>query len=120
MQKATERIVDVIKTDPAVQNVMAFTGGGGATNGGFIFLGLKPFAERNATSSQVIDRLRPKLLSVSGANTFMQAGQDLRIGGRRKQRPIPVHNSERQPTGSGAVGPGAAATDAENTAAHRR
>jgi len=82
MQKATERIVDVVKTDPAVQNVMAFTGGGGATNSGFIFLGLKPFAERNATSSQIIDRLRPKLLSVSGANTFMQAGQDLRIGGR--------------------------------------
>ncbi|MGD0468064.1 MAG: multidrug efflux RND transporter permease subunit [Terriglobales bacterium] len=83
MQKSTQRIVDVVKTDPAVQNVMAFTGGGGATNGGFIFMGLKPFAERNANSSQIIDRLRPKLLSVSGANTFMQAGQDLRIGGRQ-------------------------------------
>jgi len=82
MQKATQRIVDVIKTDPAVQNVMAFTGGGGATNGGFVFTGLKPVAERNANAGQVIDRLRPKLLSVSGANTFMQAGQDLRIGGR--------------------------------------
>ena len=82
MQKSTERIVDIVKTDPAVANAMAFTGGGGPTNGGFIFLGLKPFAERNATSSQIIDRLRPKLLSVSGANTFMQAGQDLRIGGR--------------------------------------
>ena len=83
MQKATERIVDVVKTDSAVQNVMAFTGGGGATNGGFIYLGLKPLAKRNASASQVIDRLRPKLLSVSGANTFMQAGQDLRIGGRQ-------------------------------------
>ncbi len=83
MQKATERIVDVVKTDPAVQNVMAFTGGGGATNGGFIYLGLKPLAQRNVSASQVIDRLRPKLLSVSGANTFMQAGQDLRIGGRK-------------------------------------
>ena len=82
MQKATERIVDVVKTDSAVQNVMAFTGGGGATNGGFIYLGLKPLAQRDASASQVIDRLRPKLLSVSGANTFMQAGQDLRIGGR--------------------------------------
>jgi len=82
MQKATARIVDVIKTDPAVQNVMAFTGGGGATNGGNVFLGLKPLAERDASASQVINRLRPKLLSVSGANTFMQAGQDLRIGGR--------------------------------------
>jgi len=82
MQKATARIVDVVKTDPAVANAMAFTGGGGATNSGFIFMGLQPFDQRNATSSQIIDRLRPKLLSVSGANTFMQAGQDLRIGGR--------------------------------------
>ena len=82
MQAATARIVNVVKTDPAVQNVMAFTGGGGATNGGFIYMGLKPLAQRNANASQVIDRLRPKLLSVSGANTFIQAGQDLRIGGR--------------------------------------
>ena len=83
MQKATQRIVDVVKTDPAVQNVMAFTGGGGATNSGFIYLGLKPLAQRSKVNAgQVIDRLRPKLLSVSGANTFMQAGQDLRIGGR--------------------------------------
>jgi len=82
MQAATARIVNVVKTDPAVQNVMAFTGGGGATNGGFIYMGLKPLAQRNANASQVIDRLRPKLPSVSGANTFIQAGQDLRIGGR--------------------------------------
>ncbi len=82
MQKATQRIVDVVKTDPGVQNVMAFTGGGGPTNGGFIFMGLKPLAQRNASSSQIIDRLRPKLLSVAGANTFLQAAQDLRIGGR--------------------------------------
>ncbi|MFZ0799799.1 MAG: multidrug efflux RND transporter permease subunit [Terriglobales bacterium] len=82
MQKATERIVDVVKTDRAVDNAMAFTGGGGATNSGFIFMGLKPFDQRHATSSQVIDRLRPKLLAVAGANTFVQAAQDLRIGGR--------------------------------------
>jgi multidrug efflux pump len=82
MQKSTSRIVDVIKTDPAVQNVMAFTGGGGATNGGFVFLGLKPLAQRDASASQVIDRLRPKLMSVAGANTFMQAAQDIRIGAR--------------------------------------
>ena len=82
MQKATERIVDVVKTDKAVDNAMAFTGGGGATNSGFIFMGLKPFDQRHATSSQIIDRLRPKLLSIAGANTFVQAAQDLRIGGR--------------------------------------
>ncbi len=62
---------------------MAFTGGGGATNGGFVFVGLKPLDQRDASASQVIDRLRPKLLSVSGASAFMQAGQDVSIGGRR-------------------------------------
>jgi multidrug efflux pump len=83
MQAATARIVSIVKTDPAVQNVMAFTGGGGATNSGFIYLGLKPRNQRDASSSQVVDRLRPKLLAVSGASTFMQAGQDVSIGGRR-------------------------------------
>jgi multidrug efflux pump len=83
MQTAVQRIVDVVKTDPAVENVMAFTGGGGPTNSGFIFLGLKPLEERKVNAGQVIDRLRPKLIAVPGANTFMQAGQDLRIGGRQ-------------------------------------
>jgi multidrug efflux pump len=82
MQAATERIVGVVKSDPAVANAMAFTGGGGATNSGFIYLGLKPLNQRDANASQVINRLRPKLMGVSGANTFLQAGQDLRIGGR--------------------------------------
>jgi multidrug efflux pump len=82
MQVAVARIVDVVKTDPAVDSVMAFTGGGGATNSGNIFLGLKPLQERKISASAVIDRLRPKLQAVPGANTFMQAGQDLRIGGR--------------------------------------
>ena len=83
MQAATARIVSIVKTDPAVQNVMAFTGGGGPTNGGFVYMGLKPRNQRDASSSQVVDRLRPKLLAVSGASTFMQAGQDVSIGGRR-------------------------------------
>ena len=83
MQEAVGRIINVVKTDPAVASATAFTGGGGATNSGFIFLGLKPIGERNLTASQVVDRLRPKLMGVSGANTFMQAGQDLRIGGRQ-------------------------------------
>ena len=82
MQKSTAHIVSIAKADPAVANAMAFTGGRGPTNGGFIYLGLKPRAERNVNASQVIDRVRPKLFSVPGANTFLQAGQDLRIGGR--------------------------------------
>ena len=82
MQAATKRIVDVVKSDPAVENSMAFTGGNGASNSGFIYMGLKPLEERRVSANQVIDRLRPKLIAVPGANTFLQAGQDLRIGGR--------------------------------------
>jgi multidrug efflux pump len=83
MQVAVGRIINVVKSDPAVANAMAFTGGGGATNSGFVYLGLKPLDERKINANQIIDRLRPKLLAVSGANTFLQAGQDLRIGGRQ-------------------------------------
>ena len=82
MQAATRRIVDVVKSDPAVENAMAFTGGNGASNSGFIYMGLKPLEVRRVSANQVIDRLRPKLIAVPGANTFLQAGQDLRIGGR--------------------------------------
>jgi multidrug efflux pump len=82
MQVATKRIVDIVKSDPAVNNAMAFTGGGGASNSGFVYLGLKPLDQRKVGAGEVINRLRPKLMQVSGANTFLQAGQDLRIGGR--------------------------------------
>jgi multidrug efflux pump len=83
MQSITKRFVDMIKVDPAVENVMAFTGGGGATNGGFVYIGLKPLEDRKVSASQVINRLRPQLTSVPGATVFLQAGQDLRIGGRQ-------------------------------------
>ena len=82
MQVDAKKFVDIIKTDPAVENAMAFAGGQGATNGGFVYIGLKPFDKRDANASQVIDRLRPKYLAVQGASVFLQAGQDLRIGGR--------------------------------------
>jgi multidrug efflux pump len=83
MQQDIKTFVDMIKQDPAVANVMAFTGGAGATNGGFVYIGLKPLEQRKISSSEVINRLRPKLTSVPGATVFLQAGQDLRIGGRQ-------------------------------------
>ena len=83
MQSSTARFVNIIKDDPAVQNVIAFTGGGGAANSGFVYLALKPLEVRKLRADQVIARLRPKLNSVPGASLFLQAGQDLRIGGRQ-------------------------------------
>jgi multidrug efflux pump len=84
MAALSEQFVDRIKSDPAVQNVMGYTGGNGAVNGGFVYIGLKPLNERkNASAGQVINRLRPKLTSTPGATVFLQAGQDLRIGGRQ-------------------------------------
>ncbi|HWY31524.1 MAG TPA: efflux RND transporter permease subunit, partial [Candidatus Acidoferrum sp.] len=83
MQSATQRLVNIIKTDPAVLNVIGFTGGGGAANGGFIYVALKPIEVRKIRADQIINRLRPKLAVVRGASLFLQAGQDLRIGGRQ-------------------------------------
>jgi multidrug efflux pump len=83
MRQVAGRFVNLIKTDPAVANVMAFTGGGGAANSGFVYIGLKPVEQRRISSSQVINRIRPKLAPVPGAGVFLQAGQDLRIGGRQ-------------------------------------
>ena len=82
MNDSVQQIGAVIKRDPAVANVIAFTGGGGATNTGFIYMALKPLAERNASASQVINRLRPQLNRLPVASAFLQAVQDLRIGGR--------------------------------------
>ena len=83
MQAATQRAANIIKNDPAVANVIAFTGGGGAANGGFVFIALKPLNERKLRADQVIARLSPKLGTIAGASVFMQPGQDLRIGGRQ-------------------------------------
>ena len=77
-------IVDIIKDDPAVDNVIAFTGGGGGAtrNTARMFIALKPLEERKLSADQVIARLRKKLVSVPGAPAFLQAVQDVRVGGR--------------------------------------
>ena len=87
MQAAALQIGEVIKSDPAVASVVTFVGGSGpgiaATNSGFVYAALKPLEERKVSSSQVINRSRPKLARIPGAMTFLQAGQDLRLGGRQ-------------------------------------
>jgi multidrug efflux pump len=82
MDNSIRMIASVVKNDPAVQNVVAFTGGGGATNTGFVYTALKPLNQRKISAFDVINRLRPKLNRLPGASVFMQAAQDLRMGGR--------------------------------------
>ncbi len=83
------RFVEIVRTDPAVQTATAFTGGGGGrgttSNTGRMFIALKPRAERKLSADQVIARLRPKLAEVPGATLFLQAMQDVRLGGRVSQ-----------------------------------
>jgi len=82
MNTAIQQIGAVIKNDPAVANVIAFAGGGGATNTGSAYVALKPLAERKVSAAEIINRLRPKLNALPVASAFLQAVQDLRIGGR--------------------------------------
>jgi multidrug efflux pump len=82
MNDAIQKILRVVKADPAVQNAISFTGGGGASNTANMFISLKPLNERKIGAADVINRLRPKLNRLTGASSFLQASQDLRIGGR--------------------------------------
>ena len=72
----------MIKNDPAVANVIAFTGGNGATNTGNLYLALKPLAMRKVSATRIIDRLQHQLNRLPVASAFLQSVQDLRIGGR--------------------------------------
>ncbi|MDD2540595.1 MAG: multidrug efflux RND transporter permease subunit [Desulfuromonadaceae bacterium] len=84
MREKLTHVVAIIKQDPDVEYVTAFTGGGGGStvNSGRMFITLKPFEKRTVTAMQVIVRLRKKLAHIPGAPTFLQPVQDLRVGGR--------------------------------------
>jgi multidrug efflux pump len=95
MRGKMERYVQIVMTDPAVNTVVGFAGGGSATNQGRFFVMLKPLAQRSdcsarhfwqscpvVTADDVINRLRGKLEVVPGATLYLQSYQDLTIGGR--------------------------------------
>jgi multidrug efflux pump len=84
MRRKMTEFADTVKSDPAVDTAVVFTGGtGNTTNTGRMFIQLKPLEERKMSADQVITRLRGKLSHVPGATLFLQAVQDLRIGGRQ-------------------------------------
>jgi multidrug efflux pump len=82
MRQKLAQFIAIIQSDPAVETAVGFTGGR-QTNSGFVFVTLKPVAERDLNADQVIGRLRGKLTQVAGASLFLQASQDVRTGGRQ-------------------------------------
>jgi multidrug efflux pump subunit AcrB len=85
MRERQERVNAVVREDPDVEHAVSFLGGGpggGAVNTGSVFIALKPRPGRTARADEVIARLRPKLARVEGVQLFLQATQDVRIGGR--------------------------------------
>jgi len=84
MQGKLRQLVNIIKSDPAVDTVVGFTGGSRA-GGGFMFMNLKPASERakGESGQAVIARLRPRLAHVTGVQLFLNPVQDLRMGGRQ-------------------------------------
>ncbi|SLR03060.1 multidrug efflux RND transporter permease subunit MdtC [Klebsiella pneumoniae] len=82
MRGKLQDFMKIIREDPAVDNVTGFTGGS-RVNSGMMFITLKPRNQRHETAQQVIDRLRKKLANEPGANLFLMAVQDIRVGGRQ-------------------------------------
>ena len=83
MKRHQEELSRIVQADPAVDSIAMFIGGGGtALNSGRMYITLKPREQRDADAQQIIARLRPKLEKVEGARLYMQASQDVRLGGR--------------------------------------
>jgi multidrug efflux pump len=74
------RLVNIVGRDPSVEAVAAFAGNNAA--GGFLITSLKPRNERKGGSTEVVQRLRPKLARVIGTSLFLNPAQDIRVGGR--------------------------------------
>lgn len=84
MKEKLAQFVDIVKEDPAVETVEGFTGGTrGSINSANMFISLKPLAERKMSVDEVIARIRRRSAHVPGATLYLQAAQDIRVGGRR-------------------------------------
>jgi hydrophobic/amphiphilic exporter-1 (mainly G- bacteria), HAE1 family len=82
MVRRQHAILDVVARDPDIESYGTGIGGNRPLNVGFVIMGLKPRNERSASADQIITRLRPQLAKVPGITLFMQAAQDLNVGGR--------------------------------------
>ena len=82
MLRLQHRFTDIIAHDPDVASYAAMIGGSRPVNNGSMVISLKPRNQRTASADQIINRLRPKLAQVPGGALFLQASQDVNVGGR--------------------------------------
>jgi multidrug efflux pump len=86
MSQKLAQLQSIVQKDPAVASVFGFAGSGSAGRAGNtadVYIELKPLAQRHASAEEIVQRLRPKLDVISGARLFLQAQQDLHLGGRQ-------------------------------------
>ncbi len=88
MRKKMAQLASIVQSDPAVQSVVGFTGSGsgggrGGINAASVYVALKPLSQRKSSADQVIARLRRKLTAIPGARLYLQAVQDIHVGGRQ-------------------------------------
>jgi hydrophobe/amphiphile efflux-1 (HAE1) family protein len=82
MSAKQQQFTNIVTSDPAIQSDISFIGGNNAINNGRMYIMLKPLSVRKISADQVIGRLRKKLAVVAGATLYLQANQDIRVGGR--------------------------------------
>jgi multidrug efflux pump len=82
MREKVKSFTEVVRQDPAIDTLTAFTGGGSGNNSGRFFAQLKPLSKRKISADLVIERLRPRLDAIPGASLFLQAVQDINVGAR--------------------------------------
>jgi hydrophobic/amphiphilic exporter-1 (mainly G- bacteria), HAE1 family len=82
MVRRQHALLDIVSKDPDIESYGTGLGGNRPINNGFVVIGLKPWSQRSASADQIITRLRPQLAKVPGATLFLQAAQDLNVGGR--------------------------------------
>jgi hydrophobe/amphiphile efflux-1 (HAE1) family protein len=84
MTELQREVLSIVLADPAVESIGSFLSGSGnsTVNNGRMFITLKPIEQRHVTADQVINRLRPKVAKLPGIALFLQASQDIRVGGR--------------------------------------
>ena len=82
MVRRNHLVTDILSKDPDIAAYGTGIGGSRPMNNAFVIIGLKPRDQRKFSADQIIDRLRPQMAKVPGATLFMQASQDLNIGGR--------------------------------------